>query len=198
MSAMQTALQAPAVIAAFITASLAAVGVFVGLYAGYLLKRKEFRVAQLKARIDVLEQAISIEDKPDVGQPDPSSLQEGIKVRWRSAQERIDSVDRLYARYKWLLNPEIHKSIEGLLNECRKRGSSLIVSAISDPQQFHQGFPVFIGKTEELTNTYEQARLATLKLLYLALSNEVNLGPVSGYWPAPDAVNGTRVNGPTG
>jgi hypothetical protein len=68
-------------------------------------------------------------------------LEKGLAVVKRGVWFRIDAVDKLYNKYKWLLNPEDQKSIEDLLKECSTRSSKFVVDT-QTPQRDAQGVGV--------------------------------------------------------
>jgi hypothetical protein len=167
------------VIAALI-AAFAAIFMGIGnLYAGYRLKRKEFRVAQIKSRIDTLEQAAvssgpasHTDDQTEENDP----LLRAVNAVKAAAWHRLTATENQYAKYKWLLNTESHVPLEKLLAECNQRSSNLAMASTErDHAKFQRDLPEFVGKTHELQKAYEAARLASIEGLYFILKKEVGI-----------------------
>jgi hypothetical protein len=176
----------PAIVAALIGALVAVIVGVVNLIAAYRLKLKEFRVTQIKSRIDTLEQAgvsmgpESKENEPDklkenVGEGDDPALT-ALEASKRGAWFRLDEIEKQYTKYKWLLDPKSHQSIEELLMQCNTLLRQLAKASVErDIKAFTKSFPTFVEQTQQLQRTYEAARLSKIESLYLILNNEVGI-----------------------
>jgi hypothetical protein len=172
------------IVAAVIAASVAVVGGVVNLIAAYRLKLKEFRVTQIKSRIDALEQA-GVSSGPESeqnrvkGTPALKTLEEtlgeGVYEIWRAALYRFDETEKQFAKCKWLLNSTSHADIDELLMQCKKQASPLPMAAMKDRQEFAQLFLPFVDCTENLRKAFEDARLSTIKGMYLILNKDLGL-----------------------
>jgi hypothetical protein len=170
------------IVAAAFAAFAAVIGGLVRGVLDYRLKKKEFRVIQIKSRIDTLEQAVS-SSAPEPGskvetKEDLDRLSEGITEIKAAAWRRLDSVENQYTKYKWLLDPQFHRPIADMLADCRKRSSMLALDSVRpdlEINQFKVDLFVFIDKTQGLQKDYEDARLSTIERLYHILNKEVGI-----------------------
>jgi hypothetical protein len=172
----------PPVIAAVIGAFVAVTFGIVNLFAAYRLKLKEFRVTQIKSRIDTLEQAgvsSGPESKENGNQEwkqnrtEEGRLLAAVDAMKEAAWYRLTETEKQYKKYKWLLNAESHDHIEKLLEECNELSSQLALASLDDVEAFKAKFPAFFEKTQEFQTTYENARLSTIERFYLILNKEV-------------------------
>jgi len=179
-------MEAP-VIAASIAAAVALIGGATSLFATYRLKVKEFRVTQIKARIDALEQA-AVTDGPEANPPEEETQHEqdvmkaigvdpnAIGVRLDAALYCLNTTEKQYSKNKWLLNPESHTAIENLLAESNELFGKLgFAKATRNAQLAAQLIPEVIKKTDELKKSYEGARLSSIERLYLVLNREIGI-----------------------
>jgi hypothetical protein len=156
----------------------------VSLFAAYRLKLKEFRVAQIKSRIDALEQAGVFSGPESKENGTEESKQSGtqhdqvvraMEAIKAGAWHRLTETEKLYTKYKWLLDAKNHGPVEHLLKECNIQSSELAMASIKDPEKFMKDFPRFVGKTQDLQRTYEDARHSTIERLYMILNKEVGI-----------------------
>ena len=171
------------VIVALIAAFAALLAGIANLYAGYRLKVKEFKVTQIKSRIDTLEQATVLrapESNASEGKTEEKGspleiAMEGIKAgMWH----RLGATEKQFTKYKWLLNPERHQAIETLLAECNEISGEIAVETakpVPDIDKLMTLYSLFAEKTDDLHKAYEEARLSGIERLYFLLKNEVGI-----------------------
>ncbi len=140
-------------------------------------------MTQVKSRIDTLEQAgissVPRSDSPqDQSDKDSDALSKVVAEIKAAAWHRLGATDTQYTKYKWLLDPQVHKAIENLLADCNSRSSKLALDSVNPAasvEKFKENLGVFIGKTQELEKAYEDAWLSTIERLYLLLNKEVGI-----------------------
>ena len=170
------------IVAALVAAFVAVFSGILNLYAAYRLKVKEFRVTQIKFRIDTLEQA-AVFSGPEQDSETPEEYERPSrdvvhKNVMKANSHRLTATEKQFTKYKWLLNPECHKSIEEQLSDCTKRFTTYYVDAQNPaygPQNLDTDLGLLNDKTHQLKKTYEGARLAAIERLYLRLNKEVGI-----------------------
>lgn len=161
----------------------------VNLRATYHLKVKEFRVTQIKARIDTLEQAAVLRAPETSSSPkgsDEANLdidrQSQISKAMAGIQKgllyRISETEKQYTKYKWLLNSEHHSSLETLLKECNRLYSKFLANTLIPGYDFNllkSEFSASLQKADELVEAYEKARISEIERLYRTLNKELEI-----------------------
>jgi len=158
-----------AVLVALIAAIGAIGGHLVTQYATYRLKLREFRITQVKARIDTLEQAL-IPDLPD--RPEETSPRQNIID---AAFNMVLGTQKQYRKYKWLLVASFHKELDTLSTTCDSQMGPIVVANQTRQPNFDALIVQFHQDGKKLHELYEKARLETIARLYKLLDADIGI-----------------------